>query len=136
MFCTYSARNQSVRLGLVLVIVALVSGLVLLGESSKRASRAALRERPDTLATNPGLGAYEGPGGVPVAESDQTTQLHASEAYGKLPLSFEINEGQTDGRVKFFSRGAGYNLFLTSTEARSEERRVGKECRSRWSPYH
>ena len=24
----------------------------------------------------------------------------------------------------------------TSTETRSEERRVGKECRSRWSPYH
>ena len=23
-----------------------------------------------------------------------------------------------------------------STELRSEERRVGKECRSRWSPYH
>ena len=22
------------------------------------------------------------------------------------------------------------------TVARSEERRVGKECRSRWSPYH
>ena len=22
------------------------------------------------------------------------------------------------------------------TETRSEERRVGKECRSRWSPYH
>src|SRR2546429_6469826 len=25
---------------------------------------------------------------------------------------------------------------LTITEIRSEERRVGKECRSRWSPYH
>ena len=25
---------------------------------------------------------------------------------------------------------------LTITTARSEERRVGKECRSRWSPYH
>ena len=24
----------------------------------------------------------------------------------------------------------------TVPEARSEERRVGKECRSRWSPYH
>ena len=24
----------------------------------------------------------------------------------------------------------------TSYSARSEERRVGKECRSRWSPYH
>ena len=23
-----------------------------------------------------------------------------------------------------------------SSEMRSEERRVGKECRSRWSPYH
>ena len=23
-----------------------------------------------------------------------------------------------------------------SDKARSEERRVGKECRSRWSPYH
>src|SRR5260221_1413031 len=27
-------------------------------------------------------------------------------------------------------------LILATTEARSEERRVGKECRSRWSPYH
>ena len=24
----------------------------------------------------------------------------------------------------------------TSVTTRSEERRVGKECRSRWSPYH
>ena len=23
-----------------------------------------------------------------------------------------------------------------ASESRSEERRVGKECRSRWSPYH
>src|SRR2546422_8330965 len=27
------------------------------------------------------------------------------------------------------------SLFL-AYESRSEERRVGKECRSRWSPYH
>ena len=25
---------------------------------------------------------------------------------------------------------------MDATGARSEERRVGKECRSRWSPYH
>ena len=31
----------------------------------------------------------------------------------------------------------GYNGVGTVTiEFRSEERRVGKECRSRWSPYH
>ena len=28
------------------------------------------------------------------------------------------------------------NLVATVRRGRSEERRVGKECRSRWSPYH
>ena len=28
------------------------------------------------------------------------------------------------------------DLNLVTTTIRSEERRVGKECRSRWSPYH
>ena len=27
-------------------------------------------------------------------------------------------------------------LLLFTNNGRSEERRVGKECRSRWSPYH
>ena len=29
-----------------------------------------------------------------------------------------------------------WNAEMTPEEVRSEERRVGKECRSRWSPYH
>jgi hypothetical protein len=37
--------------------------------------------------------------------------------YGKLPLGFEINEGQTGADVKFVSRGRGYSVFLTGTEA-------------------
>jgi hypothetical protein len=37
--------------------------------------------------------------------------------YGRLPLAFESNQGQTDGRVKFLSRGRGYALFLTADEA-------------------
>ena len=41
----------------------------------------------------------------------------AAAAFGKLPLSFEANQGQTDKQVKFVSRGSGYALFLTSTEA-------------------
>ncbi|MGJ0490753.1 SBBP repeat-containing protein [Methylobacter sp.] len=36
--------------------------------------------------------------------------------YGKLPLSFEANQGQTDAQVKFLARGQGYTLFLTPTE--------------------
>lgn len=38
------------------------------------------------------------------------------EAYGKLPLSFEVNQGQADTEVDFLSRGRGYALFLTPTE--------------------
>src|SRR4029079_12477962 len=53
-----------------------------------------------------------------VAEPDQKSQLHAAvNSFGKLPLSFELNEGQTDPEVKFIARGQGYGLFLTSTGA-------------------
>jgi hypothetical protein len=38
-------------------------------------------------------------------------------AYGRLPLSFELNQGQTDARVKFLARGHGYALFLTDNAA-------------------
>lgn len=37
--------------------------------------------------------------------------------YGKLPLSFEANQGQADRQVKFLARGSGYGLFLTANEA-------------------
>ena len=30
----------------------------------------------------------------------------------------------------------GADILDVGGESRSEERRVGKECRSRWSPYH
>ncbi len=37
--------------------------------------------------------------------------------YGKLPLSFEANQGQTDARVRFLARGGGYTIFLTADAA-------------------
>jgi hypothetical protein len=40
-----------------------------------------------------------------------------SARYARLPMSFEPNRGQTAGEVRFLSRGAGYNLFLTPSEA-------------------
>jgi hypothetical protein len=40
-----------------------------------------------------------------------------SESYGKLPLHFEANQGQTNKDVQFVSRGAGYSLYLTANEA-------------------
>src|SRR6516225_3955510 len=46
------------------------------------------------------------------ATSDQL-----QEAYGRIPLSFEVNQGQTDSRVQYLARGEGYALFLTPTAA-------------------
>jgi hypothetical protein len=40
-----------------------------------------------------------------------------AEAYGRLPLSFEENVGQTAQEVRYVSRGSGYELFLTPQEA-------------------
>jgi hypothetical protein len=45
--------------------------------------------------------------------------------YGRLPLSFELNLGQTDGQVKFLSRGSGFSLFLTNDEAVIDLKRTG-----------
>ena len=36
----------------------------------------------------------------------------------------------------FQKMGDGTKKFFNGVGNRSEERRVGKECRSRWSPYH
>jgi hypothetical protein len=45
------------------------------------------------------------------------TKQQVMENYGKLPLSFEPNQGQADKAVQFLSRGNRYTLFLTGHEA-------------------
>jgi hypothetical protein len=50
-------------------------------------------------------------------KADPSSRPQVIESYGKLPLSFEANQGQTDRRVKFVSRGSGYTLFLTEDSA-------------------
>jgi hypothetical protein len=42
---------------------------------------------------------------------------HMDESYGRLPLSFERNVGQTDPRVDFVSRGRGYVVYLSGGDA-------------------
>jgi hypothetical protein len=45
------------------------------------------------------------------------TPPQARETYGRIPLSFETNQGQTESSVNFLARGAGYTLFLKPNEA-------------------
>ena len=52
-------------------------------------------------------------------------------------LTFHRGSSTTDtlGRAVCCSKPP-INLTVLDLTTRSEERRVGKECRSRWSPYH
>jgi hypothetical protein len=45
------------------------------------------------------------------------TQAKVNVDFGKVPLSFEANRGQTDARVDYLSRGKGYTLLLTRDQA-------------------
>src|SRR2546430_12093056 len=64
---------------------------------------------------------------------------YAADAIGGSPwwlgicLSQRRQERQSEKKGPHCSSSPG---SATSAEMRSEERRVGKECRSRWSPYH
>ena len=48
--------------------------------------------------------------------------------YLNMKVDYVVDESQVQGTL-------GYGKVF-KTFRRSEERRVGKECRSRWSPYH
>jgi hypothetical protein len=50
-------------------------------------------------------------------EPGRKSAINAHQTYASLPQSFEANRGQTDSQVSFLSRGQGYSLFLTPTEA-------------------
>src|ERR1039457_5033933 len=49
-----------------------------------------------------------------------------------------VNEHKYDPPIHWLRGGFAWDVFTFFDEptSRSEERRVGKECRSRWSPYH
>ena len=52
-----------------------------------------------------------------VPSTKATLKEYCLRALGKPVIDINVDDDQVDDR-------------------RSEERRVGKECRSRWSPYH
>jgi hypothetical protein len=45
------------------------------------------------------------------------SDARASESYGRLPLHFEANQGQTHKDVRYLARGLGYSFYLTEGEA-------------------
>jgi len=49
--------------------------------------------------------------------TDNSSVDKAKQSLAKLPMSFELNKGQTDPQVKFMARGSGYSAFLTEDGA-------------------
>lgn len=67
---------------------------------------------------------------APTRTSEAQAKMTAAENYGKLPLHFEPNLGQSAKQVKFLSRGQGYTLFLTPDEAVFSLRKTEKKANS------
>ena len=64
-------------------------------------------------------------------------------AIARVPLGLHLNSGFTLDTLAFrlledelLIALPGEEFTVAAVSHRSEERRVGKECRSRWSPYH
>ena len=67
-------------------------------------------------------------------ENRMKTYDDISNTFGFLSELTSLNIEQIEDKAK--NLVSLYPDDLEDTLVRSEERRVGKECRSRWSPYH
>ena len=82
---------------------------------------------------------------MPVYEDEHGTYIFNSKDLCTIEMIDKILDAGVDslkieGRMKGIYYVSNcvkvYKDALNSYTTRSEERRVGKECRSRWSPYH
>ncbi len=73
--------------------------------------------------------------------SISATQEEIKNAYRKLAMEYhpDRNQDKESSKMKMQEINFIYSILSNPEKKeryRSEERRVGKECRSRWSPYH
>ena len=89
---------------------------------------------PGLLPADPQLERYRvQPGAVTAIELEPGDELTVIDAEGRQRGELTVFAG---GREDYGALGTAADTAATVLRARSEERRVGKECRSRWSPYH
>jgi cysteine synthase len=112
----YRALVQGKPLWRALVLIGRLTVLVLSGLLLSTSQRldGTWQDRRSAPQSPAGLAATAVP---PAPTVPPTHQRQILEAYGKLPLRFEANAGQTDPQVQFLVRGSGSTLFLTATEA-------------------
>ena len=89
------------RFAFAVIAVVLISGLQL--DSHLKSNKPSFGIVPVSAATAPRLD----------AKDDVAATARLSSSYGKLPISFEVNQGQSAGVVQYVARGAGYTVYLT-----------------------
>ena len=115
------STKQKITLQLIGLVMVLSVAMVAVAQNS---SPSPAPTKSDSSDTPPEQGEKAG---------DYTAIGSVEFGYRGLSVDGDLNKYQSDLNYK-----AGPRLFDSSflLRSRSEERRVGKECRSRWSPYH
>jgi len=92
-------KHKFALCGAAVLVVACIGASDSAGQNTDRRAPALSQLMPSTTAPSP------------------AAKQRLVQEYGNLPLSFEANQGQTDPKVKFLSRGPGYQLFLLPNQA-------------------
>src|ERR1044071_8121590 len=89
--------------------------------------------RAGSLASRGGLAGYP----VVVFFKQKTAYETSTRDWSSDVCSSDLSGDHTDGLVeRHVADEAHFQHLIAGPDIRSQERRVGKECRSRWSPYH
>ena len=108
---------------LILAVVVLSPAVTIKRDAGANLAPSAAQSSSACVSLTPAAAVNDSP-----IRPSQARQAQLLTAYGKLPLSFEANRGQSDTRVKFLARGNGYALFLTPTEAVLSLRHLHPNC--------
>ena len=82
----------------------------------------------DTAITSRSIAFFEGR-----LAQDPGNFMIAGQLVARYMLRFQVSANLADVRR---AESLARSVLPLVSDTRSEERRVGKECRSRWSPYH